>query len=255
MAARARTAPRTEANRTRTTGSKPSGKPRAVTRASGGTSPRAARGPRRAAVVWTSLLAAMTVVGGGLLLLSGGPTPGSDGLSIPPLMALSGPSTAEAVFNTREPIPQGRWQAIVIHDSGSPVGTPASMDARARAMNLKGLGYHFVIGNGNGLGDGEIHVGARWLSQVAGAHAAGADADWFNLNAIGICLVGDGDRQRPTPTQLRRLTQLTAALARELKIPQDRIYLHSDIAQTTSPGRLFPEQDFRGSLRGAGVSR
>lgn len=206
---------------------------------------------KRTAMVWTSLLGAMTVVGGGLFLLNGGPSSAGQGLSIPPLMALAGPSTVEVVFNTSRPISEGRWQAIVIHDSGSPVGTPASMDAQARAMNLKGLGYHFVLGNGSGLDDGEIHMGARWMEQSPGAHAAGKDADWFNLNAIGICLVGDGDRQRPTPAQMQRLTQLTAALARELKIPADRIYLHRDIAQTTSPGRLFPEQEFRTAVSAA----
>lgn len=220
---------------------------------SGGTSASRAKGSvsKRTAMVWTSLLGAMTVVGGGLFLLNGGPGSTGQGLSIPPLMALAGPSTVEVVFNTTEPIQQGRWQAIVIHDSGSPVGTPASMDAQARAMNLKGLGYHFVLGNGNGLDDGEIHMGARWMHQTPGAHASGKDADWFNLNAIGICLVGDGDRQKPTAAQMQRLAQLTAALARELKIPADRIYLHSDIAQTTSPGRLFPEREFRAAVNAA----
>lgn len=217
---------------------------------SGGTSASRSKASlsKRTAMVWTSLLGAMTVVGGGLFLLNGGPGSTGQGLSIPPLMALAGPSTVEVVFNTTEPIQQGRWQAIVIHASGSPVGTPASMDAQARAMNLKGLGYHFVLGNGNGLDDGEIHMGARWMRQTPGAHASGKDADWFNLNAIGICLVGDGDRQKPTAAQMQRLAQLTAALARELKIPADRIYLHSDIAQTTSPGRLFPEREFRAAV-------
>ena len=44
---------------------------------------------------------------------------------------------------------------------------------------LKGLGYHFVIGNGRGISDGELYVGYRWLDQLAGAHAAGANgANW-----------------------------------------------------------------------------
>lgn len=206
---------------------------------------------KRTAMVWTSLLGAMTVVGGGLILLNGGPGSTGQGMSIPPLMALAGPSTVEGVFNTTQPIQAGRWQAIVIHHSGSPVGTPASLDAQARAMNLKGLGYHFVLGNGKGMDDGEIHLGSRWMHQNPGAHAAGKDADWFNLNSIGICVVSDGDRQKPTPAQMQRLAQLTAALARELKIPAERIYLHRDIAQTTSPGRLFPEQEFRATVNAA----
>src|SRR5947207_7912577 len=132
---------------------------------------------RRAQVVWASLMIAMTLVGGGLFLMDRGlPTASADGLTLTPLMATSAPDTVEVVFNTPEPLDKGRWQCIVIHDSGSPVGSPASLDALARANNLRGLGYHFVIGNGNGMDDGQLAVGRRWLDQIAGAHVAGANA-------------------------------------------------------------------------------
>jgi N-acetyl-anhydromuramyl-L-alanine amidase AmpD len=117
-------------------------------------------------------------------------------------------------------------------------------------MGLRSLGYHFVVGNGNGMDDGELFVSSRWMQQQAGAHTAGDNADWFNRQAIGICLVGDGDRQRFSPTQLRRTMQLAQLLAQRLGIPSDRVYLHSQIAPTTSPGRFFPEAELRTSLRG-----
>lgn len=201
--------------------------------------------------VWGSLLVAMTGVGGLLLVLNGRPAPSGQGISLTPLMAVDGPSTLESIYQTQAPVQEGRWLSIVIHDSGRAAGSPESLEAEAREMKLKGLGYHFVIGNGNGMGDGELHVGARWLKQVPGAHAAGSKADWYNLNAIGVCLIGDGDRQSFTDDQLARLGQLVNSLSRELGIPTEKIVLHREIARTTSPGRLFPENAFRESLSNA----
>lgn len=196
---------------------------------------------RRAGVVWGSLVGSMTLAAGLLMVLDGGSSPRMDGLALPPLMAAAGAAPSiEAVLQTRVPLEHDRWQAIVVHHSGSPVGKPASIDAEHRRMNLKGLGYHFVIGNGAGMENGEIHVGYRWMDQVPGAHASGADAEWYNLHSIGICLVGDGDTDSFTEAQMRRLTDLVNALAREFKIPRDRILLHSDVAPVSDPGPMFP---------------
>lgn len=196
---------------------------------------------RRAGVVWCALIGSMTTAAGLLMLLDPGAAPRTDGLSLAPLMASSGVAPKiEAVLETRAPLDHQRWQAIVIHHSGSPIGRPEDLDAEARRMNLKGLGYHFVIGNGRRMADGEIHVGYRWMDQAPGAHAAGDNAEWYNLHAIGICLIGDGEREAFTDEQLRRLVDLVNTLAREFKIPRDRILLHSDIAPAADPGQLFP---------------
>jgi N-acetyl-anhydromuramyl-L-alanine amidase AmpD len=176
------------------------------------------------------------------------PTAAADGLTLTPLMATSAPDTVEVIFNTPKPLDNARWQSIVIHDSGSPVGNPASLDAQARANNLRGLGYHFVIGNGNGMDDGQLAVGSRWLNQMPGAHAAGPKADWYNRHSIGICLIGDGNRNRFTPAQMRRLVQLVDALCREFKIPPDKVVLHSQICSTDDPGSLFSEATLRAQL-------
>lgn len=209
--------------------------------------------PKRATLVWASFVAAMTVVGGGLWLADGGRTaasPQGSTATITPLMATSGASSSEldVIYRTVTPVDAGRWQAIVIHDSGDSVGTFDSLDKQARASGLRGVGYHFVIGNGNGMVDGELAICPRWSNQTPGAHTAGPDADWYNRQAIGICLVGDGDRQRFTPAQVRRLAQLVRSLAQRLGIPQDRVYLHSQLAQTNSPGKFFPEATFRAQI-------
>lgn len=208
----------------------------------------AAAAQARTRTVWGALMASMTIVGGLMWVLQGGQSPRLDGLALPPMVAAAGPTSIEAVFKTRTQIDSKRWQAIVIHHSGSNYGTPASIEAEHRSMNLDGMGFHFVIGNGSGLEDGEVNVGYRWLDQVAGAHVAGKNGDWFNASSIGICLVGDGNRQPPSERQMWRLNQLVSALADKLHIPQDHIYLHSDIAQAGDPGRFFPEAAFRSQL-------
>jgi N-acetyl-anhydromuramyl-L-alanine amidase AmpD len=203
---------------------------------------------RRSKVVWGTLLAGMTVVGGLLSVLDRGGMPRLDGLSLPPLVAAAGPSSVEVVFNTRAALDHQRWQSIVIHHSGSAVGSPATIEAKHKAQNFKGLGYHFVIGNGNTMSDGELYVGYRWLDQLPGAHAAGPEGDWYNRRSIGICLIGDGQRRPFTDAQVRRLVQLVSALARELGIPKDRIVLHSDVAEVDDPGTFFPAAALREQL-------
>lgn len=205
--------------------------------------------------MWGALVGAMTIVGGGLLLLDGGHRSGLDGLSLPSataLMALSGPRSMEAVLETREPLDRERWLGIMVHHSGSAYGTPATLDREHRAMGLRGLGHHFVIGNGNGMGDGEVHVGARWLDQQPGAHAAGEHerADWSNRHAISICLVGDGNRREFTDAQITRLLELVSTLAAEFGIPTDRIVLSSDESDAADPGVRFPAAAFREMVGG-----
>lgn len=204
----------------------------------------------RTRTVLVALVASMTVVGGGLLALDHRQAGPAEGLTLTPLVATTSPDTVDVVFRTTAPLDQSRWKAIVIHDSGGPSGSPDSLDADARRHGLRGLGYDFVIGNGKGMADGELHVGGRWMSQSPGAHAAGPKSDWYNRNAIGICLVGDGERRAFTPAQLRRLVQLVDALSKEFKIPADKVILHSQIVDTASPGRFFPEAAFRAQLAG-----
>jgi len=211
-------------------------------------SPTTPDGRRRARVVWAALVASMTGVGGLLLALDGRPTPRLDGLALIAPVPAAGAATLDAVFNTRRPLDRGRWQGIVIHHSGALHGSASSLAAEHASQRVAGLGYHFVIGNGDGAENGELHVGYRWLDQLPGAHVGGPDQTRFNERYIGICLIGDGDRRPFSDAQLRRLTRLVAALASELELPPESIVLHRDVAASASPGRLFPEAAFRRGL-------
>ena len=206
---------------------------------------RAQKMGRRAKVVWASLVGSMTAVTALLMALDHGAPTRLDGLSLPAMAVTQSSVSIEAVFQTRVPVEADQWLAIVIDHTGDPFGTPASIDAAHRAMGLRGLGADFVIGNGQGMGDGEIHVSERWLEQQPGAHTAGPDGDWYNRHAIGITLVGDGTRRGFSQIQMTRLLDLVSALAREYDIPPERIVLHSDVAPVAGPGRYFPAASLR----------
>jgi len=209
--------------------------------------PRADR--RRARIVWTTLVAAMTGVGGLLAALQSERAPRLDGLALAAMVPAEGPgATINTVFRTRSPIESERWLGVIIHDSGSSSGSASDIAAEHVARGMHGLGHHFVIGNGRGADDGELHVGYRWLDQLPGAHATGADQDLYNRRYVGVCLVGDGDRRPFTETQMARLAELVTALTAELGLTSEEVILHRDIAGTTSPGRYFSEATLRRAL-------
>lgn len=203
----------------------------------------------RAKVVWLSLLASMTGVGGVLLMLN--PAQAGDRAGMPALVATAPAAGLDAIFSSPAKLDRTRWTSIVIHHSGANFGTPSSIDKEHRAQGSRWMGHHFVIGNGRGMEDGELHVGYRWLQQLPGHHAAGPRGEEFNLRSISICLVGDGDSTPFTPLQLQRLRQLLDGLRREMGISADQVVLHSAIAPTTDPGRLFPQAWLREQLAGS----
>jgi len=96
---------------------------------------------------------------------------------------------------------QRRWQYIVVHNSGTRQGNAAAFDYYHRHVRRmqNGLAYHFVIGNGTSTGNGQIEVGDRWRRQINGGHV---HSDYLNNIALGICLVGDFNRDQPTRAQL-----------------------------------------------------
>ncbi len=144
---------------------------------------------------------------------------------------------------------EGRWNTIVIHHLGQPGGSPEFLDRSHRNSGLSGLGYHFLIGNGNGFGDGNVHVGYRWLDQLAGARPFGVDISQWNDGTVSICLVGNGNRRPFTEQQMIHLSHLVQRLQQDLLIPANRVLLAQEIgSNATSPGKYFAEAQFRSQL-------
>lgn len=144
----------------------------------------------------------------------------------------------------KAPVKKGRWKYIIVHNSGTRQGNARIFDVyhrRTRKMQ-NGLAYHFVIGNGSSSGDGEIEIGSRWTKQINGGHVA---SDYLNNIAIGVCFVGDYNRDRPTKAQLAALDELIQYLrgrVGKIKGKPTIVVPHKKInpKPTDCPGDRFP---------------
>lgn len=137
-------------------------------------------------------------------------------------------------------VDRSRWKMIVCHHSAIEQGNAAVYDQAHRQRGMEnGLAYHFVIGNGVDSKDGEIEIGSRWLKQLQGGHVR---SEKINDMAIGICLVGDFNKGKPTRKQLAALEELVVYLRKDVLKKKVRFTVHKKIdpGHTACPGRHFP---------------
>jgi N-acetylmuramoyl-L-alanine amidase len=144
-----------------------------------------------------------------------------------------------------------RWQFIVVHNSGTRQGNARAFDYYHRHVRhmQNGLAYHFVIGNGTSSGNGQIEIGDRWRRQINGGHV---HSDYLNNIALGICLVGDFNRDQPTPAQLqcceeliRYLRQRCGKVDNHFPIVKPHREVNPPRWATDCPGDAFPYSWFK----------
>lgn len=199
-------------------------------------------------IVWVTFLTAISAVTSLLALQSPQRASGFLLTNIDSVGANS--DDADPIFHLARPLDRQRWTGIVVHHSGEPAGDADSIARKHLALGYQGLGYHFLIGNGNGLGDGVIHVGYRWNEQLPGAHVSGPLGDLHNQRSIAICMIGNGDRRPFTDRQIAQLVNLVQRLQKQLDIPAKNVHLHRDLfGQTSSPGNFFAAARFHEQLR------
>ncbi|HEY8239822.1 MAG TPA: LysM peptidoglycan-binding domain-containing protein [Kiritimatiellia bacterium] len=175
-------------------------------------------------------------------------------LSIGQVLLIPASGTATAMGGPKRALPgdaksridkikvvRGKWRFIVVHHSGSTKGTMRGMDEyhrRKRHME-NGLAYHFVIGNGQGIPDGQVEIGDRWKRQIRGGHLA---SEKLNEKSIGICLVGNFNKTRPTAKQMASLNALIEDLLARCQPGAGAVKLHRQInpKPTECPGKHFP---------------
>jgi hypothetical protein len=142
--------------------------------------------------------------------------------------------------------PARSWKSIVLHHSATETGSVESIHAQhilrkdADGRPWLGIGYHFVIGNGHGMPDGAIQSTFRWHDQLDGAHAGELN---HNKNGIGICLVGDFNREPPTDAQQKSLDELLAQLQKKFQVADKAVIHHSTIKPTECPGKYFERKE------------
>jgi hypothetical protein len=200
--------------------------------------PPTAAATRRKFYVFLSLGALLS--GTSVLLLALAPAPLKPD-STASLFAIDNPGSMDVIFETTNPVADGRWKYIYVHHSQTASGNAATLGARPG-----GLADHFVIGNGSGCVDGEIQVGHRWATQLAAGNTTPTAS--VRPDCISICVVGDFNRTAPTPTQRLRLSQLVATLQSRLGISGGAVHLIQGSGTAADAGRLFPVEAFRQQL-------
>lgn len=151
---------------------------------------------------------------------------------IPPSAALTDKAVEQCVAQARG---RGDWRTITLHHSATRYGNAKVFDRSHRSRGMGGLFYHFLIGNGNGLGDGKIEVGWRWKQQ----------REVNRPKDIQICLVGNFMKQQVTDKQYDSMKKLVTALEKRYGIHSVQsvcLRRHCDIAKkpTECPGKNFP---------------
>lgn len=193
-------------------------------------------------MVLGALVAAMTVTSGLLMLLEPGPSTPTPGVALQSIDRGSDiAKPQDKLFDTTAL--EVRWGSIVIHDSRTPQGSAQTMHHIHKQLGRGGLGYHFVIDNGPNADDGNIEVGFRWSSQAPGEFFDAETASW--PDAIGICLIGDGEADRFTEAQLNQLVWLVQQLQQRYSIPKSSVY--AQIGASTAASQ-FPDAWFRQQL-------
>lgn len=154
----------------------------------------------------------------------------------------------------RAPVVRNRWRYTVVHNSGTRQGSAKAFEHYHRNVRKmqNGLAYHFVIGNGTSTGDGAIEIGGRWRRQINGGHV---HSDYLNNIALGICLVGDYNRDVPTKRQLEALDELIRYLRKRVGKVDGKLSIvkaHREINPprwpTDCPGDRFPYRWLHGKF-------
>lgn len=150
------------------------------------------------------------------------------------------PAPPVVVHNPWKPdAPARKWRHIVIHHTASSAGSVESVHEAHIKRGWDGIGYHFLIGNGKGMGDGEIQPTFRWREQIHGAHAKSPNNE-YNEHGIGICLVGNFEETDPSSAQLESVKRLVGVLKNEYRLTAGQVIGHRDVKATACPGKNFP---------------
>lgn len=144
---------------------------------------------------------------------------------------------------------QGRWDYIVIHHSAGDFGNIEFLQKvhKERQANdpIDAIPYHYIIGNGHGLAEGEIASDWRQQYNIWGAHVSARNSQ-RNFKGIGICLIGNLENKAILPKQYAALVALTKKLMLKHAIPLQNVTGHGYTPgeSTKCPGKHFPMEKF-----------
>ena len=137
-------------------------------------------------------------------------------------------------------------QHIILHHSLTRDGMTVSWDAIRRyhvtELGWQDIGYHYGIE----LVGSHYEVLLGRMMNHAGAHCRQKN---MNHQSMGICFIGDFDREPPCDAQWNLGLRLTRSLMECLEIPREHVYGHRDFATyKTCPGKSFSVALFKSQL-------
>lgn len=114
---------------------------------------------------------------------------------------------------------------LVVHHSASERSKTTFKDIEQwhKKRGFAQIGYHQVI-----EGDGVIKNGRP--ESMAGAHAKGANHD-----SLGVCVIGDFEKEMPNTPQMDALIKLLSRWCVENNLDPSKIYGHFEVPGGTTP--------------------
>lgn len=205
---------------------------------------------KRTIRVLGSLVVGMTLVSAILLALEPNPTNKNKAWALSAIDMTKSQAKDEilGVEGDRE------WQFIIIHDSrGQTGGLDSLNNAYKRYYAAKGTperdaGYHFVISDKTGQDGVGVEIANRWKDQQHGDYITGDRADYWNRQAIGICLMGDADSKPFEADQIETTIKLVRMLQEAYDIPRERVFIQTGQTEY-SRSSYFPSGEFRKQIR------
>jgi len=137
-------------------------------------------------------------------------------------------------YNKRAPNFKG-WKYIVVHHSATRSGSVRAFHNYHTLQGYGGIAYHFVIGNGHGMKDGEVKETFRWKQQISGTHVS-INSWEHNVFGIGICLVGNLEKSKPTKAQKVALHKLINKLKQTQHISSNNVLGHKHVEYDDASG-------------------
>ncbi len=162
------------------------------------------------------------------------------------VLARSSWARGKAIPRRMDRLP-GVSRITIHHDGMPPVAIRTQRDAASRlemirvshlGRNFGDIGYHYVIDP-----SGRVWEGRSLTWQ--GAHVRGQ-----NERNLGILVMGNFEKQRPSKQSLARLDQFVTQQMHRYGVSLNRVHTHRELASTVCPGQNL--QVYMNRTRGAG---
>ena len=156
-----------------------------------------------------------------------------------------------------------QWNVIVIHHSATPDGqtfdSQSIRDYHIKVQGWQEIGYHLLIEK---VQNEWYYILGRPLTMI-GAHSGTKSSVLYNKIGIGICLIGNYDKEVPSQKALTMLKDVVKRLMDFYNIMRNNVIGHWEVfirlglARTkeeawskykTCPGKLFDLDNFRREL-------